>query len=61
MSRYRIKTSETLYMSKIITHYTPQYKLWGLFWIKIYVFHNIQMQLPLMNMTLLVMLLKNII
>jgi hypothetical protein len=36
MSRYRIKVTKKPYVSTIVKLYTPQYKLWGLFWISIY-------------------------
>jgi hypothetical protein len=35
MSRYRIKVTKKPYVSTIVSYYTPQYKLWGLFWIDI--------------------------
>lgn len=35
MSRYRIKVTKEPYVSTIVLYYTPQYKLWGLFWINI--------------------------
>ena len=35
MSRYRIKVTEKPCIDTIASYYTPQYKLWGLFWINI--------------------------